>query len=226
MTIAVVQSGQTAGGTNNSAITFGATATAGNILATFFSQSLTTTPSCATGFTVNTTKAVYNASADSCWVSYKISDGTETTATWTAGAGGTGHGVCYWELSGAANPVALDFTPPVSTDNINGTTAGLSITTTVAGSIVLIGLGGNQSSGTINAWTGTNVATNIGTAAARCFGGSFITTTPVSSTFTANWSTSQVRGMLGIALQPPTVSAFTPVPPVVMAPYIPAGARG
>jgi hypothetical protein len=225
MAISIVQSGQTAGAANNSAITFGGAATAGNLLATFFSQSLTTTPSCS-GFTVNTTKSVYNASADSCWVAYKIAAGGETTATWTAGAGGTGHGVCFWEIAGAANPFALDFTPPVSTDNINSTTAGLTVTTTVPGSIILIGLGGNVSSGVISAWSGTNVATNIGTAAARCFGGSFITTTPVSSTFTANWSTSRVSGMLGIAFQPPVASTFTPVPAVVMAPYIPAGARG
>lgn len=204
MAITVVRSAQTAGGANatSQAITSPA---AGNTLVSFFSQSAATTPTC-TGFTVNTTKAVYNASADSCWGAYKIADGTETSVAWTIGTGGTAHGVCYWEIAGAAAAITLDGSP-AHTDNISANTGGLAVTTTVAGSVILIGVGGNAATGTIGNWTGTNVATNISTVSSRCFGGSFITTSTVSSTFTANWNTSQVRGMLAIALQPPAAAS-------------------
>lgn len=212
MAITVVQSGQTAGGGNNSSATITA-AGAGNTLVSFFSQTGLNAPTCS-GFTVNGTSAVYNGSGDSCWVAYAIAAGGETSIAWTAGSGGTGHGVAYWELAGAASSVTLDGSP-VHTDNVSAATMGLSVTTSVAGSIVLLGCGGNSSSGVISAWTGTNVATNIGTAAARCFGGSFITTITVSSTFTANWTISRVTGMLGIALQPPAAAALPIMPMVV-----------
>lgn len=200
MAITVVRSAQSAGGANASSLSI-TSPTSGNTLVSFMSQSLATTPT-ATGYTINTTKALHNTSADSTWVGYKIADGTETTVAWTAGAGGTAHGVCYWEIAGAASSITLDGSP-VHTDNISAATGSLAVTTSVAGSIILIGVGHNASSGTITAWTGTNVATNISTAASRCHGGSFITTSTVSSTFTANWTTSNVASMLAIALQPP-----------------------
>lgn len=203
MAITVVRSAQSAGAANANSLSI-TSPTAGNTLVTFMSQSAATTPTCS-GMTVNTSKAVHNASADSTWVAYKIADGSETNVAWTAGSGGTAHGVCYWEVAGAAATVTLDGSP-ANTDNLNAATGGVAYTTSVAGSIILIGVGHNASSGTISAWTGTNVATNIGTAAARCFGGSFITTVTVSSTFTANWATSHVASMLAIALQPPAAA--------------------
>jgi hypothetical protein len=214
MAIAVVQSAWTTGGGNNAVGTLGLGATAGNLLVAFAAQSASVSaPTCATGFTVNATSALFNASAASVWVAYTIAAGGETTATWTPAAGGTINGVTIWELSGAANPIALDFTPPVHTDNITAAVSGnLAVTTTVPGSIVLIGLGRNSSFGTVGSWTGTNVATNAGSGTARCFGGSFITTVTVSSTFTANWATSGIAGMLGIALQPLTIVAGAPAP--------------
>lgn len=212
MAITVVQSGQTAGAANANSATIAA-ATAGNTLVSFLSQTGLNAPTCS-GFTVNGTSAVYNGSLSSVWVAYKIAAGGETSIAWTAGSGGTAHGLPWWELAGCAAAVTLDGSP-VHTDNIaSGTTGGLAVTTTVPGSIILIGEGADTSSGTISAWTGTNVATNISTAAARCFGGSFITTTTVSSTFTANWTTAHVSGMLAIALQPP--STATPVGPRVV----------
>lgn len=207
MAITVVQSGQTAGAANNTSLTITA-ASAGDTLASFFSQTGLNAPTCS-GFLVNATSAVYNGSLSSLWVATKIAAGGETSIAWTAGSGGTGHGVAGWELAGAASAVTLDGSP-VHTDNIGpAITGGLAVTTTVNGSIILLGVGGDTSSGAITAWTGTNVATNINTAAARCFGGSFITTTTVSSTFTANWTTSHAVGMLAITLQPP--SAATPI---------------
>ena len=199
--------------------TLGLGATAGNLLVAFAAQSASVaTPTCATGFTVNTTKALFNASAASVWVAYKIATGGETTATFTPGAGGTINGVTIWELSGAANPIALDFTPPVHTDNITAAVSGnLAVTTTVPGSIVLIGVGRNSSFGTVGAWTGTNVATNAASGTARCFGGSFLTTSTISSTFTANWATSGIAGMLGIAFQPAVVSGRSRILTVLQA---------
>ncbi len=196
--VTVAQSSQSAGGANASSVSLSA-ATAGNTIVSCFAQTSTTTPTL-TGYTINATKGVYNSSGDSVWVAYKIAAGGETSVSWTGG--GTGHGVCAWELAGAAASITLDGSV-VTTDNLNAATGGRAVTTTTtAGSIILIGVGHNASSGTISAWTGTNVATNISTAAARCFGGSFITTTTVSSTFTANWTNSHVAGMVAVALQP------------------------
>lgn len=204
MAIAVVQSAQSAGAANSSTGTLGVTATSGNLLVSCFSQSSTLTPSIAAGgWTISATKAIYNGSADSVWVAYKISAGTEGSVVWTGGS--TGHGCCIWEVSGAANPFALDGSPS-STDNLSASTGSITMTTSVAGSIILMGVGGNVSSGAISAWTGTNVATNISAAASRCHGGSFITTTTVSSAFTANWATSRAAGIIGIMFQPPGVT--------------------
>jgi hypothetical protein len=205
MAIVQVQAAQSAGSSNASTIALSA-CTAGNLIVSFFSQSNTNTPSAAAGgtaLTVHTTKAIFNASAASVWVAYGIAAGGETAVTWTPGTSATGHGVAAWEFSGAANPVALDFATAVHTDNISAATGTTpTVTTTTAGSVVCIGVGGSTSSGTISAWTGTNVATNIGTVAARCFGGRFITTSTISSTFTATWATSGVKGMLAIAFKP------------------------
>lgn len=201
MPFTVVHAAQSAGSSANSSVAVVATPTAGNILVTMFSQVGVNTPT-ASGYTVNATKAVYNTSAASVWVGYKIATGSETTAAWTVGSGGTAEGVCYWEIAGGPATITLDGVA-VHTDNIASSgTGSLSVTTTVAGSIVLIGEGASVSSGTISAWTGTNVATNIGTIAARCFGGSFITTSTISTSFTANWSTSRVSGMIAISIQP------------------------
>lgn len=217
--VAIVQSAQTAGGANSAVGMLGVGATAGNTIVSFFSQSLATTPTCASGFTVNATKGIYNASADSIWVAYKIATGGETTATWSPGAGGTAHGVCIWELSGLASSNTLDGSP-AHTDNLGIVATGtLTTTTTVPGSIVLIGVGANAGSGTISNWSSPiagTIATNIGTTTARCFGGSYISSTPITGAdFQANWATSHVCAMLGIAFQPP---AATGVPDVVMAP--------
>ncbi len=205
MAITVVQSGQSAGGANSNSSTISG-ATAGNTVVAFCSQSgSTSAPTVTLGgvaMTVNGTSGVYNSSADSMWVAYKIATGGETSIAWTPGSGGTVRGNNYYELAGAASSVTLDGTAQ-HTDNLNAATGGVAVTTATAGSIVLIGVGQNASSGTISAWTGTNVATNISTSASRCFGGSFITTSTVSSTFTANWATSHVAAMLAIALKPP-----------------------
>jgi len=197
MAITVVQSAQSAGGANASSVAISA-ATAGNTIVSCMSQTSTTTPTLS-GYTISSTKGVYNTSADSVWIAYKIAAGGETSVAWTGG--GTAHGVCAWEIAGAATSVTLDGSV-VTTDNLSAATGGRSVTTSTAGSIILIGVGHNVSSGTITAWTGTNVATNISTSAARCFDGSFITTSTVSSTFTANWTNSHVAGMVAIALQP------------------------
>src|SRR4051812_5977073 len=106
MAITVVQSGQTAGGANNTSATISA-ATAGNTLVSFFSQTGLNAPTCS-GFTVNGTSAVYNGSLSSVWVAYKVATGGETSIAWTAGSGGTGHGLPWWELAGAAAAVTLD----------------------------------------------------------------------------------------------------------------------
>ncbi len=197
MAITVVQSSQSAGGGNASSTTLSA-ATAGNTIVSCFSQTSTTTPTL-TGYTINATKGVYNSSGDSVWIAYKIAAGGETSVSWTGGS--TGHGCCAWEIAGAATSITLDGSV-VTTDNLSAATGGRAVTTGTAGSIILIGVGANASTGTISAWTGTNVATNISTSAARCFGGSFITSGTVSSTFTANWATSHVAAMIAIALQP------------------------
>lgn len=199
MAFTVVRSAQSSGASANATLAI-TSPTAGNILVTFFSQTNTTAPTAA-GYTVNTTKGVYNASAAGLYVGYKIATGSETAVTWTPGAGATGEGVCYWEIAGGPASITLDGSP-VHTDNTIAATISLSVTTAVAGSIILFGVGASSSSGTISAWTGTNVATNISTAAARCFGGSFITGGTVSSAFTANWATSRTTAMLAIAIQP------------------------
>lgn len=204
MAAAVVNSAQSAGAANANTIAL-PSATAGNTLVSFYSESGSITQPTCSGFVVNATDSGYNTT-DSVWVATKIAAGGETGPTWTPGLGGTGRGVCAWEVSGIASTVTLDGSP-ATTPNLSATTGSITVTTSVAGSIILIGVGGNASTGTISAWTGTNVATNIGTATARCMGGSFITTATVSSSFTANWSTSRVCAMLAIALQPPTVAA-------------------
>lgn len=199
MAWAKVQGAQSAGSSNNTSVAISAV-TAGNTLVSFFSQTGLNTPTCS-GFTVETTNAVYNGSLSSVWVATKIAAGGETSVSWTAGSGGTGHGVAAFELSGGPATVTKDGSV-VKVDNIAAaTTSSITVTTSVANSIILIASGHDASSGVISAWTGTNVATNIGTAAARCFAGHFVTTSTVSSAFTANWATSNVSGMLAIALQ-------------------------
>lgn len=207
MAYTVVQKAQTPGSANNTALTITA-ATAGNILVSFFSQTGLNTPSCS-GFTVDATKSTYLTNLSTLWVAYKIAAGGETSISWTAGSGGTGHGVVGFELAGGPASVTLDGSP-VHTDNVAATTTtGIAVATSTPGSIILIGVGGDASSGVIGSWTGTNVATNVGTAAARPFGGSFITTSTVSSIFTANWATARATGMLALAFAPPAAGGST-----------------
>lgn len=204
MTIAIANSGQT--GTAASATLSITTPTAGNILVCFIDQlngGPSNTPAL-TGWTVNATPALYASSADTVWAAYKIASGSETSIAPTAGSGGSITGICYWEISGAKNPIALDGSP-VANSNLGAFPDGaINYTTSVAGSIVLLGVGSAASTGGQTAWTSTGgtVATNISTAASRCFGGSYITTTTVtSSQFQANWTNSHNFGLLGIALE-------------------------
>ncbi len=146
MAITVVQSSQSAGGGNASSTTLSA-ATAGNTIVSCFSQTSTTTPTL-TGYTINATKGVYNSSGDSVWIAYKIAAGGETSVSWTGGS--TGHGCCAWEIAGAATSITLDGSV-VTTDNLSAATGGRAVTTGTAGSIILIGVGANASTGTISA---------------------------------------------------------------------------
>lgn len=214
MAFSVLQAVQSAGSANNASSPVITAATAGNILVSMMSQSVTAAPT-VSGYTVNATQAVFNTSAASVNVGYKIAAGGETGITWTPGTSGTVHGVTLWEIAGAPASIILDATP-VHTDNLSAATGGLAVTTSTANSIILLGVGGSTSSGTISPWTGTNVATNISTAAARCFGGSFITTTTVSSTFTANWATSGVKGMLAIIIRPAAAATTATGYPLMM----------
>lgn len=207
----VVRSAQSAGGSANATVAMPASPAAGNLLVTGFSQNLSLTQPTAAGYTVNPTSGLYTAGTSSVWVAYKIATGAETAATWVAG-GGTGEGVCYWEIAGAAASIILDGSP-VHTDNTTAATiTSPTVTTLVAGSIVFLIVGASSTSGVISAWTGTNVATNISTAVARCFGGSFITTVPISSAFTANYATSRSTALLAIAIQPPVVAGRVRAP--------------
>ncbi len=204
MAVAFVQGAQSAGASNNSTVTISA-ATAGHGIVSFFTQSNGNTPTAKVGttaLTVSATSATYN-SGETEWVAYGNAAGGETAVTWTPGTSATGHGVTAMELSGVGNPVVLDFATPVHTDNqSSATTATPTVTTGTAGSVVCIGLGASASSGTISAWSGTNVAVNIGTVAARVFGGYFITTTTIATAFTANWTNSHVNSILAIAVKP------------------------
>lgn len=207
--ITVAQAAQSIGAANNSTVALPA-AVAGNTLASFMSQTGLNTPTCA-GYAVHATHAVYNGSLSSVWLATKVAVGGETGPVWTAGAGGTAHGVAAWELAGAST--SFDGVP-VNTDNIaSGTQATVTVQTLTPGSIILLGVGADTSSGAILAWTGANVATNIGAAAARCFGGSFITVGTVNSLFAGNWTTAHVTGMLAFALKPP--GSVSSVPRIV-----------
>lgn len=204
MTIAIANSGQT--GPAAAATLSITTPTAGNILVCFIDQvggGPSNTPTL-TGWTINATPALYASSADTVWAAYKIASGSETSIAPTAGSSGTIDGICYWEISGAKNPIALDGSP-VANSNLGAfTTGAINYTTSVAGSIVLMGVGSAASSGGQNAWLSSTstIATNIGTAASRCFGGSYITTTTITTAqFEASWLNSHNFGMLGIALE-------------------------
>lgn len=204
--ISVVASAQSGGGGNASTVVLPA-ASAGDVLASVMSQTGLNAPTCA-GYVVNAIHAVYNGSLSSVWLATKTAAGGEVGPVWTAGSGGTAHGVAAWELAGASTNFDG---APVHTDNIaSGTTASVTVATLVPGSIVLLGVGSDTGATAIGAWTGANVATNIATTSARCFGGSFITTVIVNSTFTANWTTAHVSGMIGFALQPAAVSSSVP----------------
>lgn len=193
-----VQGAQSAGGVNATSVAISA-ATAGNTLVSFFSQTGTNTPTC-TGFTVEAVKAVYNTGASSVWVATKIAAGGETSVAWTPGSGGTGHGVAAFELAGGPATVTKDGAVVNVDNNPVSTSLNISITTAATGSIILFGIGADASSGTINVWTGATPATNIGTAAARCYGAHFIAGAPATDSDTANWSTGHVAGGLAIAL--------------------------
>lgn len=202
----VAQTGTSAHGTL--AVT---SATAGNLLVVFIDQITTTSAptgsdniSGTTGWTTNSTSALFSGSASSLFVAYKKAVGGETSLNPTVGSGGTLEGLSYFELSG------IDTTPTIETivhaDNKVAVTTATSaaVTTSNPGDIVLICAGGNAvDSGTVNAWTGTGPATNVSTASTRCIGGYYIPGTTLSgATFTANWTSAKNTGVLALALQP------------------------
>jgi hypothetical protein len=202
--IAVVNSAQTPS-TAAASLTI-TSATAGNALVCFISQVGSTVAPTLAGYTVEATDALFASSADSVWCAHKIAAGGEVAIAPTAG-GGTIDGICYWEVSSTDNPLVLDQALTVLSNHAAAATGTVNVTTKVEGSLVLIGVGLAASSGTIAAWT-TTVATNISTTASRMYGGSYLTTTPLSAAaFKANWQTSQVFGMLAVALQPVNIAA-------------------
>jgi hypothetical protein len=187
-------------------------ATANNALVAFINQSASTSTPTLTGYTVNATDALYNASANTIWVATKVAAGGETSIAPTAGSGGTIIGLCYWEVTApgsawSGQSLALDGSVQALA-NQTSTSSSLSFTTSVSGDIVLMGVAVPTSNTGSTAWTGSDVATGISTAATRCQGGSYVTTGTLSAqTFTANWSVSKANGMLGIALEPPSAAA-------------------
>ena len=206
MAISIVHSAQTS---STAATTLTITsATANNLLVCFIGQSAATSsqPPTLTGWTVNSTGAAGgNPSNNSVFMAYKVATGGETSIAPTAGGTGAVNGICYWELNGATSTFDTGLSTPsvVNTPASVATLASNAISTNQAGSIILFGLGGIlNANGGQKAWTGTNVANYISTGSTFCFGGSFITTTTLSSqTFTANWTSNGREGMLAVAFQ-------------------------
>jgi hypothetical protein len=191
-------------------------ATKGNILAVFIVQSASVLAptikdnidKVGTKWTVNATKSVFTASADSIWFATKEAEGAEVTIEPTAGVGGTIQGMDCWELSGAKQTVDKI----VTKDNIAAakTATSAAITTANAGDIILACAGGKVLSETITAWTGTKVLNNIATTTAMGIGGSLVLTATISAeTFTANWTKSRASGLLVVALEPSAAETLT-----------------
>lgn len=204
MAITVINPALT-GGSGTATLTI-TSATALNGMACFINQSGSLTAPTITGWTVYpTVHAQFNTSGSSIWYAYKIAAGGETSIAPTAGSGGTIVGICYWEINGMDASLTLDGTPVHVDNTASAATNSVAVSTSTAGSIVLIGVGVTANNTSCNTWTGSDVATNVSSGATRMQGGSYVTTGTLSSqTFTANWGTARVSGVLAVAIQPPS----------------------
>jgi hypothetical protein len=201
MAITIVNSKQGAG--TSLTIT---SATAGNILVAFISQTVSVVAPTITGWTVNGTSCTFGtANVDAGFLATKTAAGGETSIAPTAGTGGTLQGIAYYELAGASLTFDGGSSFPVATSqtaSVNSL-ASTPFSTTNPGSVILCAVCVSNGSGVVSAWTST-VLTNITTTGTGVIGGSLIPgTTETSITPTANWTTSRFAGMLAIALTPP-----------------------
>ena len=201
MAITIVNSKQSGG----SSLTI-TSATAGNLLVAFISQTSSVLTVSISGWTVNATNCTFGvANIDSGWVATKTAAGGETSVTPTPGAGGSIVGIACYELNGATATFDGGSTFPVATSQVSSvsTLASTAFSTTNTGSIILCAVLLGNTSGTVSAWTST-VLTNITTTTTEAIGGSLIPgTSETSITPTAYWQTSRAAGMLAIALTPP-----------------------
>jgi hypothetical protein len=205
--VAVANEKQT-GSTTQEKITI-PTASKGSVILAFLSQNAGSPApkpkdniSGETGWTVNPTSALYNASARSVWLASKTAVGGETEIAFTPG-GGVGQGISYCELSGLGEGWTVDAIVAKSNNaSATSSTTG-ALTTTDPGDVVLIGVALLEGSGTIEAWTGTGPAANVGTETTRLIGGTYIPEAVLTlATFTAHWTTTRVNGSLVVAIKP------------------------
>src|ERR1022692_4246046 len=162
-----LRTGLQATGTGNASITFSLTANSGNLLVVFINQLTSLLAPTLSGYTVNATDAGFGASlVDSLYVAYKISNGTETSATPTAGSGGTINAVSYAEITGGPSTTV----DTIVASAITGTQTSITspaYTTTNAGSIVVAGFGTQAATSTVNAWSGTPTPGGFSTTSTR-----------------------------------------------------------